>query len=143
MARIKSLSDWHESGLTVIENRLDDPVRLTSVHVSVADDSPGRERTSAAVTAYKANTTTGAIGSSAALSVLRNHRLLPAVGATLAPVSRSSAWYELVLHIDVLGAHPSQWSINGISVGYSVGNQEFTVVFPQSVKLAAVRNCPT
>jgi hypothetical protein len=127
--------------LTVIKNRLADPVRLTSVRVSVVDNSMGRERTSAAVTVYKAGTTTGAIGSSP-ISLLHNQRLRPAIGAILVPFSGSSPWYELVLHIDVLGAHPNQWSINGISVGYTVENQSFTTAFPQSVKLAAVRTCP-
>lgn len=129
--------------LTVIENRLAEPVRLTFVRVSVAGGSQGRERTSAAVTAYKAESTTGAIGAASTLAVLRNHRLQPASGAVLAPFSRSGAWYELVLHIDVLGVHPGEWSIEGITVGYTVGNQKFTTAFPQSVKLAAVRTCPT
>jgi hypothetical protein len=140
---LTDLSSCHiTDALTVIENQLADPVHLTSVRLSVVDDSLGRERISAAVTAYKAGTTTGAVGAASTLSPLRNHRLLPAVGAILVPFSRSSAWYEVVLHIDVLGAHPNQWSIDGISVGYTVGNQKFTTTFPQSVKLAAVRACP-
>lgn len=129
--------------LTVIENQLADPVRLKSVNVSMGDDSPGSERISATVAAYKAETTTGAIGATATLAPLRDHRLLPAVGAVLAPFARSRAWYEVVLHIDVLGAHPSQWSIDGVSVEYTVGNKDFTKVFPQSVKLAPVNNCPS
>jgi hypothetical protein len=140
---LNDLSSCHiTDALTVIKNRLTDPVRLTSVRVSVLGDSPGRERIAAAVTKYKANTTTGAIAPSSTLSPLQYHRLLPAVGATLAPFGGSNAWYEVVLHIDVLGAHPNKWSIDGISVGYTVGNQKFAMEFPQSVKLAAIRTCP-
>lgn len=129
--------------LTVIENRLSVPVRLSSVRVSIVDDSSGRVRTTATVAPYKANTTAGALGATSTLSPLRNQRLLPASCATLSPFAASSLWYELVIHIDVLGSHPRPWSINGISVAYTVGSQKFTVTFPQSVKLAAVHTCPS
>jgi hypothetical protein len=140
---LSDLSSCHVTdALTVIKNRLPDPVRLTSVHLSAVGDSPGSERVSTEVTAYKANTTTGAAGAISPFPPLLHQRLVPAIGATLAPVASSGTWYEVVLDIDVVGAHPRQWSINGISVGFTVGNKTHVENFPQLLKLAPVGTCP-
>lgn len=127
--------------LTIMENQLPEPVRITSVRMSATADYPGTERASASVAAYQAGTASGYLGAGSSLAQLRGHELVPAVGATLAPAATSGTWYELVLQVDVLGAHASPWSIDKVTVGYEVGKRQFTATFPQSVKLAATA-CP-
>jgi hypothetical protein len=130
-------------GLAILANVGSVSVRITKVAVDISgDDTPIADQRSFQILELPEGSTTGELSDSYTLKELNGRRVLGSVvGSVLAPTPQSRRWYGIIARLRVLVNHPGPWKINGVSVGYSSGSQQYLTFFPQSVNLPSTTNC--